>query len=188
MINANSSDVEYYTPTPIIEAARETLGGTIALDPASSRLADARVRALRWFGIEADAMLRNWDASTVWMNHPFGRFEKACDPECRKQHVHHTFTLWGNTAWIEKLVREFEIGRVKAACCITFACTSEKWFQPLLRRPQCFLSPRTNYFTPDGKIKKGVTKGSVVTYFGDRIDVFARGFKHLGVVKVPFHP
>ena len=97
------------------------------------------------------------------MNHPFGR--------------------GSNAAWINKLESEFACGNVIEACCITYACTSEVWFQPLLRRPQCFLSPRTNYLLPDGTVFRGVTKGSVVTYFGTRSNAFTDAFQDLGVVK-----
>lgn len=184
LINGTNMDVEYFTPQPIIEAARMALGGTIALDPASSEAANKRVDALRWFGVEADGITQKWEASTVFLNHPFGRAEPACSPDCRKKHVHHTFPLHGNAAWINKLGAEFLDMRAESVCCITFACTSEKWFQPLLRFPQCFLSPRTNYLTPDGKIKKGVTKGSCVTYLGPDLDRFRSAFAKLGVVKV----
>jgi hypothetical protein len=81
---------------------------------------------------------------------------------------------------------EFKMGRTSEACAITYACTSEEWFQPLLNRPQCFLSPRTNYLLPDGSVLKGVTKGSVVTYYGPHIQRFAECFAHLGTVKVRF--
>ena len=94
-------------------------------------------------------------------------------------------TAPGNEDWIAKLVTEYEAGNVTEACCICFASTSEKWFRPLLFRPQCFLSPRTNYLLPDGTVYHGVTKGSVVTYFGYSPQRFARAFASLGVVK--FH-
>lgn len=75
-------------------------------------------------------------------------------------------------------------GRTIAACCITFASTSEKWFRPLLAFPQCFIHGRTNYRLPDGTIKKGATKGSVVTYLGPEVQRFAAEFRTLGTVKI----
>lgn len=74
-------------------------------------------------------------------------------------------------------------GAVTEACCITYACTSEAWFRPLLLQLQCFCVPRTNYLLPDGTPKPGVTKGSVVTYFGPNGARFAEAFKGFGVVK-----
>lgn len=162
LINQTSGIVEYYTPLPIIEAARRTLG-FIDLDPASSAIANARVKAGAFFTEADNGLSVNWFGN-VWMNHPFGRIE--------------------NPKWVSKIESEFKSARVSAACCITFACTSERWFQPLLRRPQCFLSPRTNYELPDGSTLRGVTKGSVVTYFGHDPSRFAREFEELGVVKI----
>lgn len=162
LINQTSGKVEFWTPQPIIEAARKTLG-YIVLDPASSEEANERVRADGWFGINDRSLDRAW-VGPVWMNHPFSRRE--------------------NHLWVNKLVSEYESGNVSAACCICFASTSEKWFRPLLERPQCFLSPRTNYITTDGKVFRGVTKGSVVTYFGDSLKSFIKNFSPLGVIKI----
>jgi hypothetical protein len=162
LINQTSGKVEFWTPQPIIEAARETMGG-IDLDPASCFEANQRVKAGAFCTEEDDGLSVEWFGN-VFMNHPFSRD--------------------GNAKWINKLVSEYEAGNVNQACCITFASTSEQWFRPLLEQPQCFLSPRTNYITPDGKVFRGVTKGSVVTYFGHWVDHFRKAFSKLGVVKV----
>lgn len=159
-INQDSGETEYYTPQAIIEAARRTMGG-IDLDPASSLTANQRVKAQQFFS--ENGREREWFGN-VWLNHPFSR----------------EF----NGPWINKLLTEFVEGRVKQACCITFAATSERWFRPLLERPQCFLVPRTNYLLPDGTVKRGVTKGSVVTYFGSDVEKFRKEFAALGVLKV----
>jgi hypothetical protein len=166
-INATSGDVEFYTPLNIVEAARETMDGLIDVDPASSADANERIGAVVYWTKETDGLSQDWHGN-VWMNHPFGRGL--------------------NEKWINKLVSEYESGRTKQACCITFASTSEAWFRPLLKRPQCFLVPRTNYLLPDGTVYKGVTKGSVVTYLGPNVHRFADCFKHLGEVKLPYFP
>lgn len=164
LINQTSGEVEFYTPAKIIEATRETMG-RIDLDPASSAKANENVKANTFFTKEDDGLSAQWWGH-IWMNHPFGRGV--------------------NELWINKLVSEFESGRTEQACCITFASTSEGWFRPLLKRPQCFLVPRTNYLLPDGTVYRGVTKGSVVTYFGSNVQRFAECFKHLGEVKIPY--
>lgn len=162
LINQTSGDVEYYTPLPIVDAARACMGN-IHLDPASSHEANVRVRAFHYYTEKADGLRQSWHYDTIWLNHPFSRD--------------------GNPLWINKVESEFRAGAFEQACCITFAATSEKWFQPLLARPQCFLVPRTNYFLPDGTLKRGVTKGSVVTYYGLNTERFAECFAHLGVCK-----
>lgn len=162
LINQTSGKVEYYTPKPIVEAARLTMG-TIDLDPASSLAANESISATDFFTEQCDGLSRMWHGN-VWMNHPFARGQ--------------------NHLWIDKLVSEFESSRVQQACCITFASTSEKWFRPLLFRPQCFLYGRTNYLLPNGEVLRGCTKGSVVTYFGPYPDRFRRFFQPLGAIKV----
>jgi len=164
LILQSSGNVEIYTPSPIIEAARRTMGG-IDLDPASSEVANLRVKAASFFTQEDDGLSKVWHGK-VWQNHPFSREY--------------------NAKWINKLVSEFKTGHITAACAICFASTSEKWFRPLLDYPQCFLTPRTNYLLPDGTIYRGVTKGSVVTYLGPDTQSFAREFAAFGVVKVPY--
>ncbi len=170
LINQDSGNVEIYTPASIIAAARRTLG-SIDLDPASCPLANKTVKASRI--LSARGLETPW-SGRVWMNHPFGK------KSAKTGHP-------GNAAWIDKLVSEYEAGNVTAACCICFASTSEIWFKPLLTRPQCFLTPRTNYILPDGSIYRGATKGSVVTYFGDDLARFANEFQSLGVIKVPYY-
>lgn len=160
LINQTSGDYEYYTPIEIVEAARRVMG-SIGLDPASSKIANAIVRADAYFTEADDGLSMLWHGN-VWMNHPFGRES--------------------NPRWVSKLIREHEQGHVTQACCITYACTSEAWFRPLYDYPMCFLSPRTNYRLPNGKIKTGVTKGSVVAYLGTNVDAFAREFSGLGFV------
>ena len=161
LINQTSGDFEYYTPPHIIEAARRTMGG-IDLDPASSFAANISVCATRYYDQLDDGLTQIW-SGRIWLNHPFSRAH--------------------NAAWINKLIIEYGQGHIEQACCITFAATSEKWFQPLLHFPQCFLSPRTNYHLPDGTLKRGVTKGSVVTYLGPHVDKFRWEFRALGIVK-----
>jgi hypothetical protein len=186
--------VEYFTDPVIVEAARKALGGQIDLDPASSEKANEIVKAERIFTVETDAMTRDWNCGTLWMNHPFGRAETACVEGCKRReknpkHVCHPFTLYGNDAWIQKMMQEMVKGHITyAACNITFASTSEAWFSKIADCPHCWLTPRTNYRTPDSKIKKGVTKGSVVTYIGRDVKLFAESFSKLGFITVPYVP
>lgn len=181
-INSDSGDTEYFTPQFIIEAARLCMGG-IDLDPASSHAANQRVKAKVYFDAELDGLGQRWAHTTLYCD---DRSSGECVTRPSRLWLNHPFSREGNPLWINKLTKSFYAGDVEQACCITFAATSEKWFQPLLRCCQCFLTPRTNYFMPDGTIKRGVTKGSVVTYLGNRTDAFANAFRELGVVKVPF--
>lgn len=161
--NADSGNVEWFTPVPILQAAKRVMGG-FDLDPFSSPATNERVKAARIFTVAEDGLKQDW-FGRVWMNHPYGRTT--------------------NRPCVEKLITEFFCGNVQEACCITFANTSELWFRYLLQFPQCFLNPRTQYIDgATGKAARGVTKGSVVTYLGNDLSGFRREFSSLGVVKV----
>ena len=160
LINQDSGNCEWYTPTRIVDAARDVLGGVIDLDPASSEIANKRVRAAQYY--DHDGLTRPW-RGRVWLNHPFSR---AANPR-----------------WVKRAVDAHEAGCAVVMIC--FAATSEAWFQPLTRFPQCYLSPRTNYYLPTGEKKRGVTKGSVVTYMGPDFYTFAYRFSQMGTVMQP---
>lgn len=188
-INQDSGNTEYYTDTRIIEAARRCLLG-IELDPASSTIANATVKAKRFITKEQDGLSQPWTTRTLWLNHPFHRGWTACTPTCtRKTCVkrgHHVYEdIPSNLDWITKLVDEYESGNIRnGAICITFANTSETWFRKLLPYPQCFPHGRINYNNPDGTVNRGVTKGSVITYLGRDVDRFNECFKHIGDIKI----
>lgn len=164
LINQDSGKVEYYTPRWIIEAARSIMRN-IDLDPASSVKANQTVKANQYFNCEG--LSRTWSASSIWLNHPFSRKE--------------------NSLWINKLMSEYNFRHFNEACCITYASTSEKWFKPLMDYPQCYFFKRVNYIDGlTGLPKKGVTKGSVVTYLGPNVEKFYSVFSQYGKVMVPY--
>lgn len=162
LINQDSGNTEWYTPPYIVEMAREVMG-FITLDPFSSSKANEIVKASIFMDRYDKPLDKSWRGN-IWMNHPFSReMNKLC---------------------IDKLVSEYEKGNVKQSCNICFASTSEKWFRPLLDFPQCYIYGRINYLLPNGQVKKGVTKGSVVTYMGNNVDKFIEVFSKIGRVKI----
>ena len=204
LINQTSGTTEYYTDPRIIRPAQEMTGG-FDMDPASSPKANETIQAkniitappfkiiehrenlpVRYYEHQG-GLNYNW-YGTIWLNHPFGNPIYPCELNCQKKACikrgwHNASYIPGNADWIKYLITEYQCGRITEAFCITFAATSEKWFQPLLHHPQCFLTPRTNYYTPDGQIKKGITKGSVITYLGTRTAQFRNAYFRYGVVK-----
>lgn len=202
LVNQSSGIVEYYTDPRIPGAAREVMGG-IDLDPASCLLANAfGVFASRIFTKEDNGLVHDWDGR-VWLNHPFHRGENPCPEDrtrCDKKvcvrptgadkkgppRGHIDYRIPSNKDWIGTAVLEYESGNATALILICFSSTSESWFRPLLSYPLCFLTPRTNYYRPDGSLAGDVSKGSVVAYMGTKPARFKRIFeeKHkLGVVK-----
>lgn len=159
LINQDSGNFEYYTPIEYVNSAREVMG-SIDLDPASSETANKLIKATKFYS--EDSLNKPWFGN-IWLNHPFSRAN--------------------NPLFIKHLVDWYESMSGRQACCITFAATSEKWFRPLLEYPQCFIHGRTNYYLPNGEKKKGVTKGSVITYLGKNVAGFEAEFSQYGTVK-----
>jgi hypothetical protein len=195
LINATSGDVEYGSPPFIIEAARSVLG-KIDLDPATSREWNAIVKAVEYYTKDHNGLLYPWGTQhaprTVWLNWPFSGGWTACDDKCKRKtcenrgyHVYEDVP--DNAQWVNKITDEYAAGRVREGLCICFAATSEKWFQNLLLFPQCYLYPRTNYYKLDGTVLPGVSKGSVVTYFGTDVSKFDRFFGPHGTIKIKYY-
>lgn len=209
LVNASSGETDIHSPVEVLDPVRTTFGGPIALDPASSATANERVKAETYWTepsytvvgrmehdgapirhyVDWGALSRPWDAANVFLNPPFGTPDSACKPlctkvKCRKRGWHTYAALPGMSHWVDYFIGEYKCGHLDEGIIITFASTSEGWFQPLMPYPVCFPRKRTNYLLPDGMVYKGVTKGSALTYVGPNARRFAEVFSALGTVKV----
>jgi len=165
LINQTSCITEFYTPEYIITKVKNVIG-EIDLDPASCEFSNQNIiKAKRFFDIKTNGLDEDWKADSLWLNHPFNRKE--------------------NAKWIKKIIKEYECGNIKEACCITFASTSERWFRGLHDYPQCYFYKRINYLNKNGIEVKGSPKGSVITYFGKKTNKFIQEFSEIGSVKIP---
>lgn len=68
---ADSGNVEWYTPSYIIEAARKTMG-SIDLDPFSSLAANKNIKSNSIYTKDDNGFEKDWFGN-VWCNHPFSR-------------------------------------------------------------------------------------------------------------------
>jgi hypothetical protein len=211
LINATSGETDIHTPPEVLDLMREVFGGNPELDPASSAAANERVKAATFWTeptyevtgrmdhdgapirryVDWGALSRSWKARTLWLNPPFGTPDSVCKSgctkvKCRKRGWHTAESLPGMAHWTQHLVREYVASHYEEAIIITFASTSEGWFQPLAPYPVCQPRKRINYVLPDGTPYRGVTKGSVLTYLGPNVARFAAVFSKLGTVKVAY--
>ncbi len=119
---------EWYTPQPLIEAARKLLGG-IDLDPASCEVAQAVVKAARYFSKGDDGLAQPWHGR-VWLNPPYS------------YPLVEEFT--------QKLIAEVEAGRVSQAVAIVNNATDTRWFEELATRfPVLFSRGRVRFWRSD---------------------------------------
>jgi ParB family chromosome partitioning protein len=159
-VSKNTGDHEWYTPKPIIEAARLVMGG-IDLDPASSQAANEVVQANKFFTREQNGLDRRWKGR-VWMNPPYSQ------------------------PWIDdfclKLEAEIGAGNVSQAISLTNNGTETHWGQVLLRgcAAVCFHDGRVKFWAPG---KESVPlQGQMITYFGPDVQAFCREFSTMGAV------
>lgn len=162
-IHVSDDSYEWYTPSEHIEAARELMG-SIDLDPASHPDAQAVIQAKRFFGKDQDGLSQKW-SGCVWLNPPF------------------TADLVRKFA--EKLVAEYDAGRVKAAVMIVNNATDTLWFQPLLERfPVCFTRGRVRFWTP-GRKDLQARQGQAIFSLGSSVARFAEVFGGFGAICLP---
>ena len=161
---------EWYTPSWVIELARDTLG-TIDLDPSSDETAQAVVKAAQSFGVgrpDAEGGLSpaaTW-AGRVWMNPPYGRLFQS---------------------FVGRLITEVDAGHVEAALVLTSvpSMSSASAGQPLMRASvaACVLQGRLTFWGPND-LGATPTFGSVVTALGAGLDVerFTRVWSPYGAI------
>jgi phage N-6-adenine-methyltransferase len=158
----NSGEEEWYTPPRLLEAAREVLGG-IDLDPASDTLAQAHVKAARFFTRDEDGLAQSWHGR-VWLNPPYAGAQVR------------DFTT--------KLCEEYEAGDVTAAVLLTNNATDTAWWQRAAKAAAavCFPLGRVRFLRPGGEEAETPSQGQSVLYFGLAIPAFAATFGAFGVV------
>lgn len=157
-VAANSGDNEWYTPDEYTDAARKVMG-TIDLDPASSAVANKRVKAKKIFTQEQNGLGRQW-VGNVWMNPPY-----------EKQLI---------GLFVERLCDYFASGDVKQAAVLVNNATETRWFQLLAFHASaiCFPAGRVKFWHPDKE--SAPLQGQAVIYLGNKAKTFCKEFSLFG--------
>lgn len=152
---------EWYTPAQYIELAREVLG-VIDVDPASNDFAQQKVRANVFYTEETNGLAQNW-AGNVWLNPPYAQ------PAI--------------SDFINKMVDECQIGRVKSAVMLTHNYTDTAWFQKAAKTASaiCFTRGRVKFEGPNGEVA-APTQGQAFFYFGNDVARFSKVFADVGFI------
>lgn len=172
---------EWYTPAEYVDAAREVLG-EIDLDPASSEIANARVRAKSFCSIDDDGLSKQW-AGRVWLNPPYAQpailqfIEKLCESVARggsssSPHVRLASRIGADSS-----------AGVTEAILLTHNYTDTRWFHVAADHAAaiCFTRGRIGFLSPEGK-KAAPTQGQAFFYFGPNHRAFADVFSRFGFV------
>lgn len=155
---------DYYTPTEMVQAAREAMGG-IDLDPASHWRANREHRIPTFYHLGRSAFDNPW-FGRVWLNPPYGN----------------------NAPWFEQILKYWQMGEIEQLVMISpvWAFTA-KQAKPItdLASAMVLLSPTPEFWgNPDGR--KGTNHPHAVMYLGSRVREFRSAFERFGVT-VQFH-
>jgi hypothetical protein len=155
---------EWYTPSPIIEAAREVMG-SIALDPASSAQANKTVKAEQFFTAADDGQFQDWHGP-LWMNPPYAH--PLIDE------------------FVQHLADELSRGALNDACVLVNNATETAWGQLLLGVSDavCFHAGRIRFLNEKGEATGAPLQGQMIVYRGGDPGRFREVFAKFGRVFV----
>jgi hypothetical protein len=169
----SSKSSEWYTPAEYIEAARVVLGG-IDLDASSCEQANRIVKADRFYAEKDNGLNQTWEANSCWLNPPYGKTAGRSNQEI----------------WSQRLLAEYQRGRVGAAILLVNAEPGNRWFRPLWNYPLCFTDHRIRFYTEDGE-RNAPTHSNCFVYlppaYGRDAAVkhFVKVFRRFGAVVTP---
>lgn len=155
-----SGNDEWYTPPPFIESARKVMG-SIDTDPCSNAVAQAWIKARRFFTAETDGLKQKWQGN-VWMNPPYS------DP------------LVGE--FTKRFVEQREA--MKAGITLTNNATETEWCQRLQDACDgiCLPSSRIRFYDHTGQPRQTPLQGQIIMYFGPDLGKFLKEFRQYGQV------
>ena len=149
---------EWYTPAPIIEAARTAMG-SIDTDPASCAIAQRIVRANRFYTIKEDGLKQIWTGN-IWLNAPFSKLR----------------------LWVQSALQRLASGEIRRACVLVPTGRSDcQWYAPLLEHPLCIHGSRIRFYGPNGQ-ETPRPGGSAIVGLAVEGKMMMRGFSSLGAV------
>jgi ParB family chromosome partitioning protein len=156
-VSNNSGENEWYTPECYIESAKLVMG-SIDLDPASSIIANERVKANKFYTQDEDGLSFDWYGN-VWMNPPYAQpliFQ-----------------------FISKLIESKEINQ---AIVLVNNGTETQWGQLLLSNSSavCFHQSRIRFIDKYGNLGQAPLQGQMICYIGSNVNNFINEFKQYG--------
>lgn len=181
---------EWYTPSPIVEAAREVMGG-IDLDPASHADANLIVQAAQYYTAEDSGLIHGWQGR-VFLNPPGGLVREFWDALIREigaQRVHQAVWIGYSLEQLQTL-QSCPVSPLEFPICITakriaFIENTAKRTARLAkvdaenaRRVASGEKPRARNEKSDSP-----SHSNYITYLGPFVDRFERTFNRFGKVK-----
>lgn len=161
---------DWYTPSRYTDLARRVLG-EITLDPASADYPQQWINAKTYWTKADDGFNREWFGK-VWLNPPYGKVDGKSQQK----------------AWLDKLAREVESGRVKEAVLLVNSKHGYAWYEEMWRKyTVCCARDRIRFIRPDGRDAGQAKCAQTFVYFGPDIGRkrFEQVFSPIGRVLTP---
>ena len=150
------------TPQEIVDKVVQFFNGPVELDPCSNDRDNPNIPCLRCFTEEDDGLAHQWNANSVFVNHPYS----------------------DSKHWIPYARRQFDEGNVEEMILLIKLDISTKWFRSIADRPWIAVSKRLRF----GDSKGAAPFQSALIYLGNNPGRFHAIFGHLGPMYVAIAP
>ena len=157
----NRTDI-WTTPAEIVDKVVEFFGGPVELDPCSNDRNNPNIPCIRCFTEEDDGLAHQWNANSVFVNHPYS----------------------DSKHWIPYARRQFDEGNVEEMILLIKLDISTKWFRSIADRPWIAVSKRLRF----GDSKGAAPFQSALIYLGKNPGRFHAVFGDLGPMYISVAP
>jgi len=142
------------TPQEIVDKVVEYFGGPVELDPCSDSADNPNVPCLRCFTEEQDGLSFQWNANSVFMNHPYS----------------------DSKSWIPYARLQFDESNVQELIMLIKLDISTKWYRSIADRPWIAINRRLRF----GDASSAAPFQSALFYLGPDPGRFFQVFGDLG--------
>jgi len=150
------------SPREIVDKVVEFFGGPVELDPCSNDRDNPNIPCIRCFTEEDDGLAHQWNANSVFVNHPYS----------------------DSKHWIPYARRQFDEGNAEEMILLIKLDISTKWFRSIADRPWIAISKRLKF----GDSKGAAPFQSALIYLGKNPGRFQAIFGDLGPMYVAIAP
>ena len=142
------------TPKEIVDKVVEYFEGPVELDPCCNSRDNPNVPCLQCFTEEDDGLSHQWNANSVFMNHPYS----------------------DSKSWIPYARQQFDEGNVQELIMLIKLDVSTKWYRSIADRPWVAINKRLRF----GDGKGAAPFQSALFYLGPDPGRFFQVFGELG--------
>ena len=121
--NTGNRKDTWNTPQEIVDKVVEYFGGPVELDPCSNSHESPNVPCLRCFTEEDDGLSFQWNANSVFMNHPYS----------------------DSKTWIPYARAQFDAGNVQELIMLIKLDISTRWYRSIADRPWIAVNRRLRF-------------------------------------------